>query len=107
MSPIDYKLLKAHSTKVTEALQEYKSDPRIRPKYTWLATYHNYVCRTFADEFKITGDEEADPWEMALSEEAQRVRDYLVTFEEEQSPRPLDMDRLRQRLATKLDPSSL
>ena len=38
--------------------------------------------------------------EMAISEEAQRARDYLIPIESSvQPPRPLDAQRLRQRLS--------
>ena len=48
----------------------------------------------------MRANEFADLEEMAISKEAQRARDYLVPIESSvQSPRPLDAQRLRQRLA--------
>ena len=95
--PIDYQLLAAHRRKVRRCLRAYESDTSVHPKYTWLAIYHNYVCRTFADQFPVRGDEGADPEEMAIGAEARRVLDYLVPFTarpSEQPPRPLDAQRL-------------
>ena len=95
--PIDYELLAAHSKIVTEGLCIYESEPRVRSKYTWLASYHNYACRAFANQFSDLGYEEADPEYVAIAAEAQRALNHLV-HTEEQSPRPLDAQRLRQRL---------
>ena len=99
--PIDYELLAAHSKNVNEGLCIYESEPRVRSKYTWLASYHNYACRAFANRFSDLGYEEADLEGVAIAEEAQRALKHLVHLEdqtEEQSPRPLDAQRLRQRL---------
>ena len=100
-SPIDYKFLDAHRKKVTEGLHKYESDMSVRSKFTWLATYHNYVCNTFAGEYQE--DEELDPWLMEVVAEAQHTLKYLVSFEpgaQDQSPLPLDANRLEQRLTT-------
>lgn len=102
-----YQFLEAHSDKVSKALQEYESDTRVRPKYAWLAAYHNYVCRAFADRFSGGLDESADPFEIAIEAEAQRALDLLVPCGDlpaEQPPRPLDAQRLQERLANDLDP---
>lgn len=98
---IDFRLLAAHRENVHRGLRRYKFDSRIRVKYEWLATYHNYVCRTFAEQFAIRDYEGADPKSMAISEDAQRALAYLVNFETlptMQPPRSLDAQRLRQRL---------
>ncbi len=68
--PIDYQLLAAHSTKVRRGLRAYESDTSVHPKYTWLATYHNYVCRAFADQYPVRSDMGAYPEEIAIREEA-------------------------------------
>ena len=98
--PIDHQLLAAHRKRVRRGLRAYESDTRVRQKYEWVATYHNYVCRTFADRFPVQGDEGAYPEEMAIEAEAQRALDHLVPLgarPDEQPPRPLDARRLRQR----------
>ena len=108
--PINYDLLKSHSEIVGSRLQEFESNEGIRQKYEWIATYHNYVCRTFADLYLIRGDEETDPEDMAYSDEAQRALDHLVRFEaqsEEQHPLLLDAGRLQERLATIQTPPSV
>ena len=100
--PVGYELLKEHRNKVSEGLLKYESDPSVGPKYRWLATYHNYACQMFSDRFRIRGDEEPDPYEIAGAAEAQRVLDCRVPFDNEaaeQLPRPLDAERLQQRLA--------
>ncbi len=101
--PIDYPLLTAHSRKVRKRLQEFASNEGILSKYEWLATYHNYACRTFAEQYLVEGNEEADPERMAYSDEAQRALDHLVHFEtqsDEQLPLLLDAQRLQERLTT-------
>lgn len=97
---IDFKFLAAHRENVHRGLRRYKADSHIRAKYEWLATYHNYVCRTFTEQFAIRDDEEDDPNRIAICEEAQRALAYLVdeTFPSHPPPRPLDAQRLRQRL---------
>ena len=75
---IDHQLLAAHCKMVRRGLQEYESDTRIRPKYTWLATYHNYVCRSFADQFLAEGHERVDPEEIDLEAVAQSVLEHVV-----------------------------
>ena len=101
--PIHHQLLVAHSGEVRRCLRTYEFDTRVRQKYEWIATYHNYVCRTFANQYLVHGDEASDPEEIAIGAEAQRVLGHLVPFEglpAEQTPRPLDAQRLQQRLAT-------
>ena len=98
---IDHQLLAAHCKMVCRGLQEYESDTRIRPKYTWLATYHNYVCCSFADQLLAEGHERVDPEEIDLKAAAQSVLEHVVPFDAlptEQSPRLLDEQRLQQRL---------
>lgn len=103
--PIDYELLDAHRESVRGGLKKYESDARVRAKYEWMARYHNYVCLAFVDRCLIEAHEGADPEWMAVGEEARRVRGYLIPFEDhssEQPPRPLDAQRLRQRLAASI-----
>ena len=105
--PINYKLLKEHRQVVIRGLQEYESVPNVHEKYKWTAIYHNYVCRTFADQFPVVGSCEADLEEMAYRDEAQHSLDYLVPFEAQTtdvSPRPLDALRLQQRIDTNWTP---
>ena len=101
--PIDHELLALHGEIVCEGLKAYQSDPRVRAKYEWMATYHNYVCHAFADRYSYQGREEADLEQVAIAGEAQRVFEHMVPCEgllSEQCPRPLDAQRLRQRLAS-------
>ena len=100
--PIDHELLAAHSEMVLGGLKKYKSVPSVRSKYEWTATYHNYVCCTFAEQFLAQVYEGPDPYYIAVGVEAQRVLDYIVPFEaisEVHPPRQLDAQRLRQRLS--------
>ena len=93
--PIDDQSLIVHKTRIYEGLQEYQSDAGILEKYKWLASYHNYVCQTFADEYAISGYD-ADPEQIAISIDAQRVLDYLIPVEPHlvvEPPRPLDIER--------------
>ena len=101
--PIDHKLLASHGEIAYERLKAYQSAPRVRAKYEWMVTYHNYVCRAFADRYSYQGGQEADPEQVAIAEEAQRVLEHMVPCEglpSEQCPQPLDAQRLRQRLAS-------
>ena len=98
--PIHRKLLPAHRERVLNGLRDHKSDPHVRWKYEWLAGYHNYVCRRFAELHDLQGDEGADPEQQCHGAEAQRALDYLVPVEGVQSPRPLDAKRLRRRLSS-------
>ncbi len=101
--PINHQLLASHGENVCQGLKAYQSDPCVRAKYEWMTTYHNYVCRTFADRYSYEGSEEADLEQVAIGEEAQRVLEHVVPFEglpSEQCLRPLDVHRLRQRLAS-------
>ena len=58
--PINHELLAAHSKEVRKGLQKHKNDERVLPKYMWLAAYHNYVCRAFAEKYAIDGGEDYD-----------------------------------------------
>lgn len=78
---IDYQLLGEIRDSVTNALKDHESNPRVRRKYEWVATYHNYVCSDFADRHFLQGNEEDDPELLDYSEEAQYARNYLVPFE--------------------------
>ena len=101
--PINHNLLAEHREKVSENLHRYASNEKILKKYIWLATYHNYVCHTFAEQHYTRGDIGADPEELAIAAHARRTLDHLIDFEappEVQPPRPLDKERLRQRVDT-------
>ena len=100
--PIDYPLLKAHRRQVRKGLREHKSNPHVRAKYEWVATYHDYVCHTFANQHLVFGGEEVDPEWAAAAEEAQNTLEYLLPFEAEPTAQPLrrlDAQRLRSRLS--------
>ena len=100
--PIDHALLSAHRKRVRRALRAFGSGSRVRAKYRWAAIYHNYVCRRFADQHPVRCDEGADFEDEAIGAEAQRALDHLLRLKarpNELSPRPLDEQRLRRRLA--------
>lgn len=100
---INHQLLAEHKKMVCSRLREYESDPRIRQKYEWIATYHNYVCKTFADQYQFQGYEEADLERMTYCCEAQSVLEHFVDFEanaEVQAPRPINVQRLQQLYRT-------
>ena len=78
---IDYQLLGELRDNVTNALKEHESNPRVRRKYEWVATYHNYVFSDFADRHFLQSNEEVDPELLDYSEEAQNALNYLVPFE--------------------------
>ncbi len=96
-SSIDYELLAAHQESVRGCLRKYESNKNVLQKYIWIASYHDYVCRTFADKYSIDGDEDHDS--EAIKIEAQRALEYLV-LDAKQPFRTLDAQRLKQRLST-------
>lgn len=98
---INYRLLEEHGERVREALRRHHPGTSVWRKYAWLATYHNYACHTFASLYSTEDDNGGDYEVMAIRAEAQRVLDHLVPFDAGsvvQPPRPLDAQRLRQRL---------
>ena len=97
---IHSEILPTHGEIVLNGLRDHESDRRVRSKYEWLAGYHNYICRSFAEHWEIQGPEAADDELEAYSVEAQRALEFLVPFEARQCPRPLDAVRLRDRLPT-------
>ena len=102
--PIDYQLLSRHKENVLRGLKRYESDSSVREKYEWTATYHNYVCLTFADRYSSQDHEGVDLEQMAIAEEAQRALKYQVPLEDQSSEPPLrrlDAERLRRRLAAR------
>ena len=84
---IDYQLLSKHSEEVQKCLREHESNKPIRQKYEWVANYHNYVCRSFADRWLFQDDEETDLEVLGYSAEAQRVRQIHPTCREVTSQR--------------------
>ena len=96
--PIHAELLPAHRECVLKGLRDHKSDQSVWSKYMWLASYHNYSCRSFAERWDIQAPEAADDEQLAYSADAQHALDFLVPFETGQCPRPLDAHRLRSRL---------
>ena len=87
---IDYGLLAAHKETVANGLMEHEDKEDVLWKYRWLATYHNYACRTFAERFPFPSHEDADPEYSDLCALAQHALDYLVPCEELPPPRPLN-----------------
>ena len=90
-SGIDYDLLKVHRDNVSKGLQKYESIASVKEKYEWLATYHNYVCREFAEQWhSVLSHPEASPEDMDFAEEAQGALDFLVPFDGLPPPQRLD-----------------
>lgn len=101
--PIDHHLLAKHRTRVRTGLRVYESHPRVWSKYAWIANYHDYVCQTFGNRFRVQGGEEADPEETAAGVDAHHVLSHLLRFEDQatvRSPMPLNEQRLKQRVDT-------
>lgn len=99
--PVDFDLLAGHAKAIRKGLYENEYDVSVRSKYEWLATYHNFVCRSFAEQYPVDGDEWTDPEYAAQCEEAQRALESIVRFKtdsEVQPPRPFDARRLKERL---------
>ena len=101
--PIYHEVLEAHSKNVRTGLWEHESNASVREKYEWVACYHNYVCSTFVARHSVQNLEEADDERMAYGDEAQHVLKYLVPFEKQPGPRPLDAQRLQQRVSEGLE----
>ncbi len=96
-SPIDWDLLDAHREHILESLNKYESDDRVLPKYTWLAAYHDYICRMFADAYTTQSYEEVDTFDyfdMAVEAEARKALNYLVSSDEQLPFRLLSAERL-------------
>ena len=104
---IDYEILETHQEKVRSCLRKYESNDKVLQKYIWIASYHDYVCRMFAEEYSSYGN--GDPDSEGIKLEAQRVLDYLVLEDEpvEQLFRTLDAQRLKRRLSTVHTPPSV
>lgn len=99
---IGHELLEAHRQMLSRGLQKYEAEPDVHAKYKWLAAYHNYVCRAFADEYGVPVSEDAAPDATAAIQEALSVLEYVVPLEPEPPaellPRPLDPKNLQQHL---------
>ena len=88
---IDYDLLKLLRDNVSSALQEHQSDSVVRQKYEWLATYYNYVCSDFAEQWRsILNDPEADADDLAFANDAQHALNCLLPCYGLSAPRRLD-----------------
>ncbi len=101
--PIYHELLEAHSKNVRAGLREHDSNASVLEKYEWVAGYHNYVCSTFVARHSAQNFEEDNDERMAFGEEAQQVLKYLVPCDKQLSPRPLDAQRLQQRVSEAIE----
>ena len=97
-SPINFKFINAHRQQIITNLQQHGTNSPVWSKYAWLATYHNYICRTFASSHAAQSHVEADYEQMAYLDEAKHLLDYLVPLNAGLLPRPLDAERLQQRV---------
>ena len=95
---IDYQLLEGHKEMVYRGLQEHESDESVYRKYAWLAAYHNYVCRTFAEALLAANPIGLYADEIDLNAVAQNVLAKELPFDFKPSPLPFDLQRLKQRL---------
>ena len=95
---VNYELVQAHREIVISRLEEYKDEARVRQKYEWIATYHDYVCQSFADHYVIEASEWVDPEAGAKSDHAEKALDHLILFDGHQPPLKLNRERLRKRL---------
>ena len=66
---IDWPLLTAFKDSLCSGLRDNASSLGVRQKYEWTATYHNYICRTFASQCPIG------------SPDKQGILGHLVSFE--------------------------
>ena len=96
--PINYELLQAQSKTVTSRLQQYEDNENVRKKYEWIATYHNYACRSFVERNVIQPSEWVDPEEGAKSDYAAQAGNHLIPFDGDTPPLRLNEERLRIRL---------
>ncbi len=88
-----FDLIAGHRSTIESGLRDYRSIPSVRAKYEWVARYHNYYCREFAQSYPVSTSPEADPEAVAISEEAQRVLEYIIDIEAfAAEPRPLSLE---------------
>ncbi len=104
--PFDCELLASHGEFVRESLNTYRLDQSVRAKYEWMAVYHNSVCQAFADRYSDKGGWDADDQNVAQVTNAQRALEYLLPCEGLR-PRPIDAQRLRERIAGSQDSSDV
>ena len=86
-------------------LRENESCQSVREKYEWLAKYHNFVCRNFAERYAKLRSVALDEEDLANIAEAQEVLDYIAPLEEdpeEQTLQLLDEQCLLQRVHKRL-----
>lgn len=104
---IDHELLAAHGQQALKNLSMYEFDYRVGPKYEWVATYHNYVCKDVASLVVDTIDESAAPREIEAWRDAKRALNHTLDFERQKTvkaPQRLDAQRLRHRVSSEKDP---
>ena len=65
---IDRPLLSKHAENIQRSLREHQSNHKIREKYEWLTNYHNFVCRTFTDQWQPQSDEQPSPGTTGLQQ---------------------------------------
>lgn len=53
---IFFEVFDKHRNFVRANLERFKDDARIRPKYEWVARYHNFICREFPAGYTISSD---------------------------------------------------
>ena len=88
-------LLASHRKMVVKGLRKHKCNEAVHRKYRWLASYHNYVCQTFANRFSTPVHEDADPEYADYCAFAQDMLNHRVPMEDVylplQPPRPINV----------------
>lgn len=78
---IFFDLIEGHQKNIIKGLEDYKANPGVRAKYEWLARYHNFVCREFANAHPIRYNPDCDEEIASAHEEAQKLLDYIIDIE--------------------------
>ena len=71
--------LEGHKKCVVDNLRAFNSNPKIRSKYEWAATYHNSFCNGFPDLFN---EDDKVPVEFLI----QSPKPWIIPIEENRSP---------------------
>lgn len=74
-------LIEEHKKHIILSLKKYSALPDIRAKYEWVARYHNFVCRNFAERNQIPCDPDAEEVAAFAAVEAQRLLEHIIDLE--------------------------
>lgn len=74
-------VMKNHQEAIINCLKKNKDSPDVRIKYEWVAGYHNYICKKYAEKYPPPDNNESNEILFSGDYDDQNLLDYIIDIE--------------------------